>query len=94
MSDFMIVAGKVYTTDTYHAALNTAILNRLEKTLPEGATLRRACKALSSLKTPSAHSAVMRDMIALLDASGADVPLKTALELGGGLPIAGIPNTV
>lgn len=91
--DFVLAGGKVYPVEAYHAALNEALLERLEATLPQGSSLRRAYKAVRGLMTPEAHKAVMRRAVALLAESGADVGLADAIREARCLPIAAFPAT-
>jgi hypothetical protein len=92
--DFVLVGRRVYPADVYRAAVNTAMLSHLERSLPEGCTARQAARAVSGLRTKEAHAAVMRQALALLTASGAEVPLVEAVREGRGLPIAAFPDSV
>lgn len=91
-NDYVFVGGKAYPAAVYHAALNEALLDRLERTLPEGATPRQAARAIQALKKPANYKAVMNDALARVAASGLDVPLAEAIRDAEGLPIAAFPE--
>ena len=90
-SDFILAGGRAYPASVFHAALNTAMLARLEATLPEGSSPRRAFRAVRDLKTHQAHAAVMNHTLRLLAESGEDVPLAQAIREAKAIPIAAFP---
>lgn len=92
--EFVLVGGKAYPVEAYHAALNTALLARLEAVLPSGSSMRRAFRTVRALKTPDAHRAVMNHTLRLLAESDADVSLEEALEQAEALPIAAFPKRI
>ena len=92
--EFVLAGGLAYLVGDYHAALNTALLERLGDTVPQDTTMRRAIRAVRDLKTPAAHRAVMNRALRLLAESGIGIDPMEALEAAEALPIAAFPKRI
>ena len=92
--DFVLVAGKCYSSALLHAAIHTVFLETLERRVPQGTSPRRVALIVRDMKTKQAHKAVMREALQRMADSGEDVPLVQAIRDGKGLPIAAFPASL
>ena len=80
-----------YEHSQFIGAFQVAFLERLDGTVPEGASIRKAIRALRALKRSDSHQAILVRALKLLDVHGRVVPPEEAKqgELIAVLPLAG-----
>lgn len=71
--ELVLVAGKLYRHVDFVDAMHDTFLKRLSDVVPQGASVKQACKALAGFKTEEAHAATLKEAIAVLCARTAPV---------------------
>lgn len=88
---FVLVDGLCYPLEAWLWALNWAVLEHLERRIPDGVSLRQAVAIIKAVKAAGAVMPVRRLALERMRGDGVEGMLPQAVLAGGGVVVGVIP---